>query len=73
MRQYDHAIKQYGQEGLNSSVPLPIHYENYKLLINYFIYIWAVPRDFHLLLGALDYAKLLFYEYLSALLYKYMF
>ena len=34
---------------------------------------WAVPRDSHLLLGGLDYAILLFYEYLSALLYKYMF
>ena len=53
--------------------PLPIHYENYKLLTNYFIHIWAVPRDSHLLLGGLDYDKLLFYEYLSALLNKYMF
>ena len=50
-----------------------MHYENYKLLTNYFIYIWAVPRDSYLLLVGLDYAKLLFYEYLSALLYKYMF
>ena len=33
---------------------------------------WAVPRDSHLPLGGLDYAKLLFYEYLSMLLYKYM-
>ena len=53
--------------------PLPIHYEINKLLTNYFILIWAVPRDSHLLLGGLDYAKLLFYEYISALLYKYMF
>ena len=34
---------------------------------------WPVPRDSHLLLGSLDYTKLLFYEYLSALLYIYMF
>ena len=73
MKQHDHAIKQYGQEGLNSSAPLPIHSENYKLLTNYFIHIWAVPSDSHLPLGGLDYAKLLFYEYLSALLYKYIF
>ena len=31
-----------------------------------------MPRDSHLLLGGLDYTKLLVYEYLSALLYKYM-
>ena len=53
--------------------PLPIHYENYKLLTNYFIHIWTVPRDSRLLLGGLDYAKLLFYEYLSTLVYKYIF
>ena len=34
---------------------------------------WTVPRNAHLLLGGLDYTQLLFYEYLSALLYKYMF
>ena len=34
---------------------------------------WVAPRDSHLLLGSLDYTQLLFYEYLSALLYKYMF
>ena len=34
---------------------------------------WAVSRDSHLLLDGLDYIQLLFYEYLSALLYKYMF
>ena len=34
---------------------------------------WAVPRDFPLPHGGLENAKLLFYEYLSALLYKYMF
>ena len=34
---------------------------------------WAVPRDSHLLLGGLDLDKVLFYEYLSALLYKYIF
>ena len=73
MKHHDHAIKQYGPEGLNSSVPPPIDYENYKLLINYFIHKWAVPGDSHLLLGGLDYAKLIFYEYLSALMYKYMF
>ena len=46
--------------------------KNYKLLSNYFIHIWAVPRDSHLLLGGLICAKLLFYEYLSMLLYKYI-
>ena len=40
--------------------------KNYKLLSNYFIHIQAVPRDSHLPLGGLNYAKLLFYEYLSA-------
>ena len=34
---------------------------------------WAVPRDSDLPLGGLDYTQLLFYEYFSALLYKYMF
>ena len=34
---------------------------------------WTVPRDFPLLHGDLENAKLLFYEYLSALLYKYIF
>ena len=70
---HDQAIWQYGQEGLNSSVP-PYLYnmENYKLLSKYFIHIWAVPRDSCLLLGGLNHAKILFYEYLSTLLYKYM-
>ena len=27
IKHHDHAIRQYGQEGLNSSVPLPIQYE----------------------------------------------
>ena len=34
---------------------------------------WAVPRDSHLLLGDLDHTKLLFYEYITMLLYKYTF
>ena len=33
---------------------------------------WAVPRDSHLLLSGLNHAKILFYECLTALLYKYM-
>ena len=73
MKHHDHAIRQHGQEGPNSSVPRPIHYEYYKLLTNYFIYIWAVPRDPHPLLGGPDYTKILFHEYPSASLYKHMF
>ena len=34
---------------------------------------WAVPRDSPLLHGNLDMVGLLFYEYISTLLYKYMF
>ena len=34
---------------------------------------WAVPRAFPLLQGDLEIVKLLFYEYLSALMYKYKF
>ena len=34
---------------------------------------WAVPRDSHLPLGGSDYTKLLFYEYITTLLYKYIF
>ena len=49
--------------------PYPYKYENYKLLLNSLIHMWAVPRNSHLLLGGLDYVKLLFYIYLSALLY----
>ena len=37
------------------------------------MHMWAVCRDSPLLHGDLENAKLLFYEYLSALLYKYMF
>ena len=37
------------------------------------MHMWAAPRDSPLLHGDLENAKLLFYEYLSALLYKYMF
>ena len=47
--------------------------KNYKPFQNCFIPIWAVPRDSPLLLGGLENVKLLFYEYLSMLLYKYMF
>ena len=31
---------------------------------------WAVPRDSDLPPGGLDYTKLLFYEYITVLLYK---
>ena len=34
---------------------------------------WAVPRDSPLPHGNLEKVRLLFYEYISALLYKYMF
>ena len=34
---------------------------------------WAVPRDSPLLHGNLENVKLLFFEYLFMLLYKYMF
>ena len=34
---------------------------------------WAIPRNFLLLQGDSENAKLLFYEYFSALIYKYMF
>ena len=37
------------------------------------MHMWAVPRDSPLLHGDLENVKLLFYEYLSVLLYKYMF
>ena len=46
---------------------------NYKLLSNCFIHIETVLRDSNLLLGGLDYAKILFYEYQSMVFYKYMF
>ena len=34
---------------------------------------WAVPRDSSLLHGNLEKVGLLFYEYISVLLFKYMF
>ena len=34
---------------------------------------WTVSKDSYLPLSGLDYAKLLFYEYLSAFMYIYMF
>ena len=37
------------------------------------MHMWAGPRDSSLLHGDLETAKLLFYEYLSMLMYKYMF
>ena len=37
------------------------------------MHMWTVPRDSPLLHGDVENAKLLFHEYLSALLYKYMF
>ena len=65
---------QYGQEGLNATV-LPTHtimeIKNYYK--NFIMHMWAVPRDSPLLHDDLENAKLLFYEYFSVLLYKYMF
>ena len=60
---HDQAIRQYGQEGISSSVPLThaIH-ENYKLLSKYFVHIWAVSRESPLPLYGLNHAKILFYE-----------
>ena len=55
------------------SPPYPYYYENNKLLLNYVIHMLAVPRDSLLLHGDLENVKLLFCEYLSMLLYKYMF
>ena len=55
------------------SPPYPYYYENKKLLLNYIIHMWAVPRDCPLLYGELENVKLLFYEYRSVLFYKYMF
>ena len=56
------------------SPPYPYYYENNKLLLlNYTMHMWAVPRDSPLLHGGLENVKLLFDEYLSMLLYKYMF
>ena len=37
------------------------------------MHMWTVPRDSLLLYDDLENVKLLFYEYLSMLLYKYMF
>ena len=34
---------------------------------------WTVPRDSPLLYGNLKNVRLLFYEYISMLMYKYMF
>ena len=47
--------------------------KNYKPFQNCFRPIWTVPRDSPLLLGGEENVKLLFYEYLSVSLYKYMF
>ena len=55
------------------SPPYPYYYENNKLLLNYTMHMWAVPRDSPLQHGGLENIKLLFYEYLSVLLYKYIF
>ena len=55
------------------SPPYPYYYENNKLLLNYVMHMWAIPRDSPLLHGDLENVTLLFYEYLSVLLYKYMF
>ena len=49
------------------------YYENKKILLNYVMHMWAVSRDSPLLHGDLENVKLLFYEYLSVLIYKYMF
>ena len=37
------------------------------------MHMWAVPRDFSLLHAGLENVKLLFYEYISVLIYKYIF
>ena len=55
------------------SLPYPYYYENKKILLNYVMHMKAIPRDSPLLHGDLENVKLLFYEYLSMLLYKYMF
>ena len=55
------------------SPPHPYYYENKKLLLNYVMHMWVVSRDSPLLHGDLEIVKLLFYEYFSVLLYKYMF
>ena len=34
--------------------PYPYNYENNKLLFNYLMHMWAVPRDSPLLHGGLD-------------------
>ena len=55
------------------SPPYPYYYENNKLSLNYVTHMWAVLRDSPLQHGDLENVKLLFYEYFSMLLYKYMF
>ena len=55
------------------SPPYPYYYEKIKILLHYIIYMWAVPRDSPLPHGNLEKVGLLFYKYISALLYKYMF
>ena len=55
------------------SPPYPYYYENKKILLNYVMHMWAGSRDSSLLYDDLEIVKLLFYEYLSVLLYKYMF
>ena len=55
------------------SPPYPYYYENNNLLLNYVMHIQSVPRDSPLLHGGLENDKLLFYEYFSMLLYKYIF
>ena len=55
------------------SLSYPYYYGNEKRLLNYVMHMWAVTRDSPLPHGDLENVKLLFYEYLSMLLYKYMF
>ena len=55
------------------SPPYPYYYENKKLLLNYVMHMQTLSRDSPLLYGDLENVKLLLYEYLSVLLYKYMF
>ena len=55
------------------SSPYPYYYENKKLLLNYTMHMSAVPRNSLLLHGSLENVKLLIYEYLSVLMYKYIF
>ena len=55
------------------SPPYPYYYGNKKILLNYVMHMWTVPRDSSVPHDDLKNVKLLFYEYFSMLLYKYIF